>query len=418
VARIKKVKKRVSPWVVVQDIPPSPDNSNPRPQRSLAHVKHRDAVATLTAWDAEKARGAGPFADAAAFTGGPAAASSTWTMAALLRHWLDDHAAPRVRPRSLYLYRTTVERHLIPALGAVPVRQLTPPRIQAFYTVARTGGMSDRSLIECHRRLNQALAMAERQGVIERNPVARVTAPTYRPKPQKAWSEEQARQFLAVACTPGASPYGPVWPVILTTGVRRGELMGLRWADVDLANGVIRITGAVIREDDHHLVAGGTKRPKSIRDLGIGPLVVDALRAHFIAQKEERLRLGGAAPGRARGNVYQENGLVFPSGAGTWIEPSNLRRDFLRLTAKAGLPPITIHSARHTYASVALAAGESVVAVSESLGHADVSVTLRTYAHVTAAQRAAVSARMGDRLMGGGDTDEPDNRTETERPGG
>jgi len=326
---------------------------------------------------------------------------ATWTVADLLRHWLDDHAAPHVRPRTLHLYRDTIERHLIPALGDVPLATLTPPRIQAAYTRLRREGVTDRGLALCHQRLNQALLMAERQDIITRNPAGRVTKPVYRPKEQPTWTEDEARRFLAVAIAPGASPYGPVWAIVLTTGLRRGELMGLRWEDVDLKRGVLYTRRAITRPDNSAaLVAGETKTKNGVRELGLSAGIVAALRTHLIAQKEEWLRQGVSGRyAQASTNARAHGWPVFASAAGTPPHPSNLWRDYRRLIAVAGVPVITMHGARHSFASLALASGAPIKAVSAALGHSDPRITLRIYTHVTTAQTAAVSAALGDRLL-------------------
>jgi len=372
---------RAKPWVVMVDIGPDPATGKRR-QRKRSFKTKRDAEKALAAWLAEIDRG-------------EAMERSVMTVRDLMRHWLDDHVAPTLRPRTLHLYTDTVERHIIPYLGHLPVQTLTPPVVQRFYTERRKAGVSEWALDGVHKRLSQALTVAMKQGIVQRNVCALVTSPRPRPTERAVWDGAQARRFLEVAAR---SSYGALWPLILSTGLRPGEALALRWRDLHQDAGTLDVRqGSTERSTVGDLVGGTTKTPTGRRMVHLRPEVVAALRAYHSAQGRARME---------RGEPYEDNGLVFATKSGKPIAPANLRHAFARLIVKAGVPRIRLYDARHTYASIALDIGLPLKAVSESMGHADVSTTLRTYAHVSRDQRARVADEVGGVLFPA-DTDSP-----------
>jgi integrase len=221
-----------------------------------------------------------------------------------------------------------------------------------------------------------------------RNVAEAVTPPRTQARLMQTWDAEQARRFLEVAQQSG---YGPIWVVFLATGMRRGEVLGLRWQDVDIARRTLSVqqTVGVLHG------APETKLPKTINSLCDVPVqedVIAALRAHRCRQNVRRLALGA---------IWEDHDLVFPAANGRPINPNNLDRDFGRWVSRAGVLRIRIHDLRHTFVTLAIAAGANNKAISEVLGHAaDIAITLRTYAHVLQQQRADVTDRMGAVLFG------------------
>jgi integrase len=215
-----------------------------------------------------------------------------------------------------------------------------------------------------------------------------VTPPRVRHREMTTWDADQARRFLAVAST--GSAYGPIWMVALATGMRRGELLGLRWQDVDLERGIVHVRQSAGRVRGKMVLS----QPKSRAGKRVIPLqaaVVAALRDHKVRQNERRLTLGAA---------WEDHDLVFAAASGRPINPSNLRRDFVTLAKRAGVPMIRIHDQRHTYATLGLSSGASLKALSESMGHAQTSITINTYAHALPHQRREVADKVGDVLFG------------------
>jgi integrase len=175
----------------------------------------------------------------------------------------------------------------------------------------------------------------------------------------------------------------------ITTGLRRGELLGLRWEDVDLERGTLRVGRSLVREEGRHTV-GETKTRRGRRQVNLTPRTVNALKAHRKRQLEERMRLAGA---------YKDRGLVFSTSVGTPVNPENLvNRSFKPLLKKAGLPEIRFHNLRHTCATLLLSRGVHPKLVQELLGHATIAMTLDTYSHYLPSMGDQAAEAMGDAL--------------------
>lgn len=327
----------------------------------------------------------------AAIAKGESVESSARTMQELLQFWLDTYARHHVSAKSFQGYEATVRLHVVPDLGRIQIQQLTPARLQAYYSKKIDAGCGPRTVELCHTHISQALKTAVNLGWVATNVADRVTPPRWKPREMETWNADEARRFLGVA---PRSTYGPIWLLALVTGMRKGELLGLRWQDVDFERGVVSVrqTVGTLR---------GTleiKRPKtasSRRDITVPRALLDALRQHQARQREQRQQLQA----RGIGDAWQDYDLVFPCAVGKPVHPDNLDRDFTRLVKRAGVKPIRIHDVRHSYATLAIALGNPVKVVSESMGHADISTTLRTYAHVVPAQRVQLAESIGAALF-------------------
>jgi integrase len=293
---------------------------------------------------------------------------STETVGELLDRWLETVARHKVSASTLEDYRLTVRKHLKPELGHIPVQSLTPATVQKFYSARIDAGLGARTVQLCHLRLSQALALAEREGIITRNVCAATQKPRSRHTPGTTWTGQEARQFLDQAET---DTYAPLWLLALKTGLRRGELLGLRWSDLDLDRGTLTVRQTI------GVLAGAPciKPPKTYAGRRVVKLsvdVIEALTKHRIAWAARKL----AAVEWADGD------LVFCTGEGKPINPNNLYRNFAAIIDRAGVPTIRLHDLRHTHATLLLSAGTPIKAVSERLGHSKTSITLDTYAHV------------------------------------
>jgi integrase len=183
-------------------------------------------------------------------------------------------------------------------------------------------------------------------------------------------SPEQAQRFLAAAV---GDPLEALYVLALSSGMRQGELLGLHWRDVDLDDGVVRVTGSLARIKTG-LTFGETKSGKT-RQVALSGVAIDALRRHRVVQSKERLRLG---------EIWEDNDLVFANGVGRPIDARNvLSRSFHPVLERSGLPIIRFHDLRHTAATLLLGRGLHPKIVSEMLGHSQISVTLDLYSHVT-----------------------------------
>ncbi len=221
-----------------------------------------------------------------------------------------------------------------------------------------------------HSLLHKSLSDAVRWGHLARNPASLATPPKSETPEMKVWSPDQLRTFLV--CTDGHR-LAAAWLLIITTGMRRGEVLGLAWDDVDLVNGRIAVVQSLtaIEYDDVRLLQ--PKTAKGRRSVALDPATVAALHAHRKRQLEDRLRWGEA---------WIDTGLVFTREDGSVVHPHRLSAAFGELSQEAGLPKIRLHDLRHSYATAALAAGIPAKVVSERLGHASVMITLDTYSHI------------------------------------
>jgi integrase len=303
--------------------------------------------------------------------------SSKRTVASyLLDEWLPVMQPPRVRPSTWLSYQRNLERHVIPALGTIELQRLTPAHLTGFYRSLLTGGRLDgrgglsvKSVKNIHGALHPALKDAVRWGYVARNVADAADPPKVVTPEMQVWSPAQLRTFLTHVRD---DRLYAAWMLFATTGMRRGEIAGLRWVDVDLAAG--RVTPRKPRVEVNYKVhVSEPKTAKGKRSLALDPATAAALREHRARQAEERLIVG---PG------WQDSGLVFTWGDGRPLHPERFSRWFERLAREAGLPKIRLHDVRHSYATAALAAGVPAKVVSERLGHANIAITMDTYSHV------------------------------------
>jgi integrase len=293
----------------------------------------------------------------------------------LVEEWLPA-VELRLAPTTAALYRTLMTTYVIPRLGGVRLEQLTAKDITGLYrdllrAGSRSGGpLRPKTVRGVSTTLRRALADAMRAGHIAWNPADAATAPKAIPtKEPKAWGAEELRRFLDHVSD---DRLGALWLLAASTGMRRGELLGLRWIDVDLDAARLRIRET--RVSYGRLQA--TKEPKterSRRSIPMSGRCVGALRAWRRSQAEERLAAGAA---------YSDQGIVFSDELGGYLSPSATSAAFRRTVKAASLPPITLHGLRHTFATLGLEAGVDVLYVSELLGHSTPAITQAVYQHV------------------------------------
>jgi integrase len=290
---------------------------------------------------------------------------STETVGELLDRWLETVIRHKVKPTTLEDCAFTIRKHLTPALGSIPVQALTPATVQSFYSDRLDAGIGARTVQLCHGRLSQALSLALREGIVTRNVCAATDPPTPRPRPGEVWTAEEARLVIAASTT---DLYAPLWLVALGTGLRRGELLGLRWQDLDLARPTLSVRQTIVLLNNAPCIQT-PKTPAAQRTIKLSAELVDALTTHRVAQIERRLAAGS----------WSAHDLVFGTGEGKPINPNSLYDRFDTIIERAGVKRIGM---RHTHATLLLAAGTPIKAVSERLGHSKTSITLDTYAHV------------------------------------
>ena len=309
------------------------------------------------------------------------------TVKDFLLSWLEA-VRPSIRPRTWGRYSEYVNLHVIPELGRLPLFRLTPQHVQRLYARKREQGLSAATVRHLHAVLRKALADALRWAQVARNVAALVKPPRAQHRDMTTLTPEQARAFLAVA---RGERLEALYVAALTTGMRRGELLALRWKDVDLERRRLQVTATLQRTPDGFDFSE-PKTTRSRRQILLGEAAVTALKQHRVKQAEERLRLGAA---------WDDRDLVFANEVGRPIEGSNLiQRSFHPVLERAGLPRIRFHDLRHTYATLALGQGVHPKVVSDALGHANIAITLDTYSHVTPAMHQQATDALDAVLRG------------------
>ena len=291
-------------------------------------------------------------------------------LAEYLDRWEQGWAALQVGPKTRERYVELLRLHVRPHIGALPLHKLQPVHLAELYAKLLSTGLSARTVGHVHRCLHKALIVAVEWNLLARNPAAIAKPPKVQAREIEIITVEQAQKLLR--CLRGRALY-PIIMLALATGMRRGELLALRWCDVDLDAG----TAQVARSLEQTKAGLRFKEPKTKhgrRSIKLSASVVAELKAHWKQQQERRLKLG---QGRA-----VEGDLVFPSWDGTVRSPNATTREWVRALAEFKLPAISLHALRHTHASQLIAAGMDPVAISRRLGHASPTITLNVYGHL------------------------------------
>ncbi len=291
--------------------------------------------------------------------------------------WLEQWLALRkeqIRPQTWERYRGLIRNHLIPTLGSTKLQDLRAPAVQAALARWRTtprgdgkpGAISSRSVRYCLQLLQASLDQAVKWQLIDRNVAALVSPPRLDPISRSWWSPDEARHFLAATAN---TRWGLVWRLALMTGLRRGEILGLQWTDINWEARTLTVR----RTMNRHNEAGPPKTIQGRRTVALDKETLDALRnAHE----------------QTPGNTW-----VFSTRSGTPINGRNLSRAYYQAIIQSGVPSIRFHDLRHTHASLLLAEGENLRVIADRLGHSQVSFTAQTYTHAaTEAQREKAEA--------------------------
>jgi integrase len=308
----------------------------------------------------------------------------------LVDEWLPAKRAT-VKATTLASYRLHVNAYVVPRLGALRLSSLRAPQLNAFYADLLEGGrkngagaLSPKTIRNIHGTLHKALDDAVRWGRIARNPAAQADPPKAVSPEMRIWTAEQLRGFLDHV---QGDRLVAAWYLLATTGMRRGELLGLRWLDVDLDAGFLSVRQTRVSVD-YEVAVGTPKTERATRTIALDSSTVAVLREHRTRQLEERLAWGPA---------WTDTGLVFTREDGTEIHPQRLSGWFRRLAASSGLPPIRLHDVRHSYATALIKAGQPIKVVSQRIGHASPTITMAIYQHVLPSddvEAAAAGARL------------------------
>ena len=309
-----------------------------------------------------------------------------------ITRWLGT-MAPKIRSSTLRDYANGLAR-VSERLGQLPLQALRPLDVEELYALLlKEGGrggapLAPKTVRNLHIALRRSLADATRLGLVSRNVAALVKPPAPVRHDLDTWTANEVRTFLAAV---EGDRMAPAYRLLASTGMRRGEALGLNWSNVDLdaARIVVNRSLTLVNEE---LVWASPKTTRSRRTLSLDPETVAVLRAHRRRQLEERLNAGEA---------WQDHDLVFCNEDGSALHPSRFTRRFVTACERAGVPKIRLHDLRHTWATLALQAGIHPKVVSERLGHATTSITLDIYSHVQpeldAQAATAVAELFGDK---------------------
>jgi integrase len=332
---------------------------------------------------------------------------SKTTVADLVTARIDQwEGAGDISPRTAQRYRQLLDNQIAPQIGATPIQKLTTVDIETWHSTLRTGGrqrgqggVSPRTVVHAHRVLSHALEDAARHKLVVRNE-AKLQPPPKVEGDEVEILDDAGIDRLVAKLRPGNRESNlsgdPIYvPAVLAvfTGMRLGEILALRWANVDL-DGAARIS---VRETLEETKALGIrfKRPKtrsSRRDIGLPDIVIDTLREHRRAQLEMRLQLGlGKMP---------DDALVFPTIDGGPQSPSDVSRTWGLVADRLDIPEITFHCLRHTHASQLIDRGVDIVTISKRLGHASPDITLRVYAHLFRNDDSKAAQAINEALTG------------------
>jgi integrase len=292
------------------------------------------------------------------------------TVQQYLEHWIENVHKKAIRLSSYMEYRKLIAKHILPGLGHIKLQRLTIQQVEAFYTRKLDEGLSARTVRQMHGILHRALAHALRTNLVNRNVCDAVTLPRLKRHEIHPLTTEQASNFLAAA---QGHRLEALFTTAVLTGMRVGELLALRWSDIDfdrtylqVCRTVRHITGQGFRENE-------PKTATSRRKIVLSPFLIDVLKQHRIRQVEARLK---------RGSTWEEHDLVFCNTYGKYIDSASLRYTFRNILREAGLPPMRFHDLRHSAATLLLAMGVHAKVVQELLGHSTIVTTLNIYSHV------------------------------------
>jgi len=286
-----------------------------------------------------------------------------------LTEWLETNKVS-LRDMTICHYEQVIRTHILPRIGSSPLADLSLAKVERFYSELVQAGVGIRTVRIVHAILHRSLGKAVRYGLLMVNPAHGSTLPKYQHAEMRVLDESQVVQFLVAA---HGSHYEALYYLAINTGMREGELFGLRWSDLHWNTGVLYIQRQVQTVPGKGKVFVEPKTRAGRRPVKLGEGVLQKLRVHKEQQALQKVFAG---------SQWKENDLIFPTRIGTPEDPGNLRKDFLKILEKACLPHIRIHDLRHTAASIMLNRGVPIIVVSKRLGHANPSTTLDVYAHL------------------------------------
>jgi len=314
------------------------------------------------------------------------AASGKVTVGGFLEDWIAG-VEPTLRPRTAAGYRQLIRDHLRPAIGNVPLGKLRPEQVQRMYASMLERGSSPKTISNAAGVLHAALQQAIRWRLVSANVASLVRAPRRQRPDFHVVNSDQVHQLLATA-EAASDPLTPMWALALGTGMRQGEILGLRWPDVDLDRGLLAVQHSLVHLRGTFVLAE-PKTTSSRRLIHLSAPLVGRLVGHRMAETQAALR---------EGRSYELAGFVFRRIDGRPLSASIVIKAWHHALDRAGLPRMRFHDARHSVATILMERTRNARTVADVLGHANISTTLSMYAHTTASQHEQAAAILGEAL--------------------
>ena len=320
----------------------------------------------------------------------------------LLERWLPARKLT-LRPSTWASYERAIDCHVIPHLGPIQIQQLSPDRLDRFYADLSGAGLAPKTVRNIHVMLHKALHDAVRKNLVPRNVATAADPPKLTQSTRTlmtTWTPEQLRTFFA-----GIEHHRLATAYLLaaTTGMRRGEVLGLRWSDVDFAARHLHVRQTILSVN-YEITVGRPKTLRSERKIALDAATLRALRSHRAAQSREIDALG-------RG--YRNQDLVFARENGDPVHPDYFSQTFDRTVKRLKLPKIRLHDLRHTHATLGLKAGVPIKVISDRLGHATTAFTMDIYTHAIPAIEHDAAEQIADLVFG---DDSPDDAKQEPEP--
>lgn len=309
------------------------------------------------------------------------------TVSSFMESWLTNYAAVNTTPRTTQGYRQKVSAYIIPHLGGIKMQNLTARHVQGLHRWMLDKRLSNQSVLHTHRVLSKAMQCAVDWEVISKNPAQKIKPPRPEPTPIDVWDMVELGRFVQGTTD---NQFSDVFKLAVFSGLRRSELTGLRWEQLDLETKTLRVTETLQRISGRGLMVGQPKTKTSRRAIALGETAINLLQE--IRWKQIRLET-------EMGALYQnESGYVFTDALGAPIDADRLTKGFTKVVKSLGLPPATFHSLKHLHASLLLAEGVNPKAISERLGHSNVALTLNIYSHLLPGLQESAAEALDKRL--------------------
>lgn len=358
-------------WRAVVDLGTDPATGKRRQKRVSSRISQKDCEKKVAKVVTEAAAG-------------KVTASSALLVDVFLDQWLDA-IRQTVRPTSHDRYARALTVDVRPAIGRKRIDKVHPIDIQKILTGASKRGLAPATVDHLRTVLHRAFRQAVRWRLIAFNPVDEVDPPKVPRVEMNAWAPAEAAIVLATA---EGDDYEALWRLAITTGLRRGEMLGLRWTDVDWERSTITIRQTLVRGPGGALIPSEPKSERGRRTIALSMIDLRLLRQQQTRQKEWRMAA-------AR---WEESGLVFTSMSGDALSPSTLQRSYEALVKRAGVRRIRFHDLRHTAASIMVEANEHPRVMMERMGHSSIEMTMEHYAHVNSDMQKLAAERVSDLL--------------------